>query len=75
MKEIAGKIGCSLGQLCIAWALRKCVAVSTKTEKQKRMAENLDSYNFADKITEDDMKRIGELNNNLRKYFEPYTIP
>ena len=75
LKEIADKMGCSLGQLCIAWALRKCVAVSTKTEKEKRMEENLHSYNFADKITEEDMNRIGELNIDLRKYFEPYTIP
>ena len=30
MKEISNKIGCTVGQLCIAWALRKGVAVATK---------------------------------------------
>ena len=39
------------------------------------MAENLQSSDFVGKITEEDMKRIGELNANLRKYFEPYSIP
>ena len=39
------------------------------------MAENLQSSDFAGKITEEDLKRIGELNANLRKYFEPYSIP
>ena len=72
LKEIAGKMGCSLGQLCIAWALRRHVAVCTKTKREKRMMENLESSNFADKITEEDMKKIGELNANLRKYLDPY---
>ena len=58
-----------------AWALKKRIAVSTKTEKEKRMAENLQSSAFVGNITEEDMKRIGELNANLRKYFEPYSIP
>ena len=72
LKEIAAKMGCSLGQLCIAWAQRKHVAVCTKTKREKRMMENLESSNFADKITEEDMKKIGELNANLRKYLDPY---
>ena len=32
LKEISDKIGCTVGQLCIAWALRKGVAVATKVE-------------------------------------------
>ena len=75
MKEIAAKMGCGLGQLCIAWALRKNVAVCTKTEREKRMTENLQSSNFADKLTEEDMKKIGELNANLRKFLDPYACP
>ena len=75
LKDIADRIGCGIGQLCIAWALKKGIAVSTKTEKEKRMTENLQSSDFVAKIKEEDMKRIGELNANLRKYFEPYSIP
>ena len=73
--EIAARRGCTVGQLCIAWALRKHVAVCTKTEKESRMTENLESLKFASALTEEDMKQIGALNMNLRKYVKLYGIP
>ena len=73
--EIAARRGCTVGQLCIAWALRKHVAVCTKTEKESRMRENLESLKFASALTEEDMKQIGALNMNLRKYVKLYDIP
>ena len=73
--EIAAKRGCTMGQLCIAWALRMHVAVCTKTEKESRMTENLESLKFASALTEEDMGKIGALNINLRKYVKLYGIP
>jgi len=75
LMEIAAKIGCTVGQLCIAWALRRRVAVATKTEREARLIENLAATNFASKITEEDMVKIGSLNLNLRKFHEPYKMP
>ena len=73
--EIAARRGCTVGQLCISWALRKHVAVCTKTEKESRMTENLESLKFASALTEEDMEKIGALNINLRKYVKLYGIP
>ena len=73
--EIAARRGCTVGQLCIAWALRMHVAVCTKTEKESRMTENLESLKFASALTEEDMGKIGALNINLRKYVKLYGIP
>ena len=64
-----------MGQLCIAWALRKRVAVCTKTEKESRMIENLESSKFASALTEEDMEKISTLNISLRKYVKLYGIP
>ena len=61
--------------MCIAWALRKHVALCTKTEKESRMVENLESTKFANLLTEEDMEKIGALNINLRKYVKLYSIP
>ena len=73
--EIAARIGCTMGQLCIAWALRKHVGVCTKTEKESRMVENIDSIKFANALTAEDMEKIGALNINLRKYVSLYNMP
>merc|ERR1719507_1722702 len=75
LKDIAAKLGCTVGQLCIAWALRKKVAVATKTEKESRMIENLESLKFANALPQEDMEKIGALNINLRKYVALYSIP
>ena len=64
-----------MGQLCISWALRKRVAVCTKTEKESRMIENLESLKFVNALTEEDMEKISALNINLRKYVKLYGIP
>ena len=76
MKRIAERIGCSLGQLCIAWALRNQVAVSTKTEREARMLENLRSSDFVDKLTKEDLDETlgcfySELVQKNGKEYEP----
>ena len=74
LKGIAERLGCSLGQACIGWALRKGVAVATKTEKESRMVENLESIQVAPKLTDEDIKKIDALNMDLKKYWNPYAI-
>ena len=39
-----------------------------------RLIENMAATNFADKITEEDMVKIGTLNLDLRKFHEPYKM-
>ena len=43
IRNIATRIGCTTAQLCIGYALAKGLSVVTKTEKESRMRENLDS--------------------------------
>ena len=47
----------------------------SQTEREARLIENLAATNFADKIADQDMTKIGSLNLNLRKFHEPYKMP
>jgi len=42
------------------------ISVIPKTEKKARLAENFDWYNF--KLTDDEYKKMNELNKNARFY-------
>ena len=75
IKTIASRIGCTPAQVCIAFALAKGLAVVTKTEKETRMKENLDSIEVAKKLTAEDIQIIDTLNKNLRKFWDVYAIP
>ena len=75
IKEIASRIGCTPAQVCIAFALAKGLAVVTKTEKETRMKENLDSIEVAKKLTAEDIQLVDTLNKNLRKFWDVYAIP
>ena len=74
LKNIATKIGCTTAQVCIGYALVRGLAVVTKTEKEERMKENLQSIQIAEKITKDDIKLIDTLNKNQRKFWDPYLV-
>ena len=75
IKSIATRIGCTPAQVCIAFALAKGLAVVTKTEKETRMKENLESINVAGKLTQEDIQLMDTLNKNLRKFWDVYAIP
>jgi diketogulonate reductase-like aldo/keto reductase len=47
----------------------------TKTEKESRMKENLDSIYIARKLSKEDLELIDTLNINLRKFWDLYLIP
>ena len=72
LKTIAIRVGCSTAQVCIGYALAKGLAVITKSEKEERMTENMNSMNFASKLTDEDVKLIDSLNKNQRLFWDPY---
>ena len=75
LKGISERIGCTVAQLSIAWAIKRNVAVVTKTESRPRMNENLNSTVFIEKITSDDMKKIDSLNANICKFWDISKFP
>ena len=75
LEKIAKRLGCTIGQLCLAWALRRHVAVVTKTEKEWRMKENLGATEVAGRLTADDIASIDALNINERKFLDFYEVP
>ena len=72
LKAIATRESCSTAQVCIGYALAKGLAVVTKSEKEERMRENLNSINLASKLTNEDVKLIDSLNKNQRLFWDPY---
>ena len=74
LKSIAIRNDCTVAQLCMAYALRKGVGVVTKTENENRMQENLNSGKTAVILNKEDMEVIGQLNKNMRKFWDPYLV-
>ena len=72
MKDIAKARGCTVAQVAISWTLSKGVSVSTKTEKEHRMKENLEGAKV--KLTQDDIQAIDKLNISQRVFWNPYDI-
>ena len=58
--------------MAISWALSKGVSISTKTEKDYRMKENLGGA--AVKLEQEDIEAIDKLNINQRVFWNPYDI-
>ena len=58
--------------MAISWALSKGVSISTKTEKEHRMKENLEGA--AVKLEQEDIQAIDKLNINQRVFWNPYDI-
>ena len=58
--------------MAISWALSKGVSISTKTEKEHRMKENLGGA--AVKLQQEDIEAIDKLNINQRVFWNPYDI-
>jgi len=72
MVNIAKARGCTEAQVAIGWAISKGVAISTKTEKEHRMKENLEGT--AVKLQQEDIEAINKLNINQRVFWNPYDI-
>jgi diketogulonate reductase-like aldo/keto reductase len=59
LSEIAGRHGKTVGQVVLRWHVQSGRTALPKTSKAKRMAENLDIYDFA--LTDGEMRAIDAL--------------
>lgn len=55
-------------QVALRWAIQRGTIVMPKTDKESRLEENIDVFDF--QLTEQEMKRITSLNKNER-YLDP----
>lgn len=64
LKEIANKYGKSIAQVILRWDLQNGVITIPKSTKEHRIIENATVFDF--ELTDEDLKRINELNQNYR---------
>ncbi|MDR7909632.1 aldo/keto reductase [Bacillus velezensis] len=64
LQEIAEKYGKSAAQVILRWDLQNGVITIPKSTKKHRIEENANVFEF--ELSADDMKRIDDLNENLR---------
>lgn len=64
LKDIADKYSKSTAQIVLRWDYQRGVVTIPKSANEKRMAENLDIFDFS--LTDDEIASINSLNKNLR---------
>lgn len=64
LKDIAAKYSKSTAQVILRWNYQRGVVTIPKSANEKRMAENLDIFDFD--LTNDEIKAINSLNKNMR---------
>jgi diketogulonate reductase-like aldo/keto reductase len=64
LQEIANKYNKSVAQVILRWDLQNGVVTIPKSTKEHRIVENASVFDF--ELTEEDMKRIDDLNQNHR---------
>lgn len=62
LKDIAAKYNKSVAQIILRWNLQRGVIVIPGSSNRKHIIENTEIYDF--ELSDDDMKRISELNRN-----------
>ncbi|MDR1877201.1 MAG: aldo/keto reductase [Flavobacteriaceae bacterium] len=67
--ELAEKHTKNIAQILIRWDLQKGVVTIPKSTKKERIVSNADVFNF--ELSEEDMKRIDDLDNNDRTGAHP----
>lgn len=75
LQEIADKYHKATGQVILRWLLQRGITVIPKSVHQKRMAENIDVFDF--ELSDDDMAKIATLDKNESQFFDhrdPVTI-
>ena len=73
--QIGEKYGKSNGQVILRWLLQRGITVIPKSVHQKRMAENIDVFDF--KLSDEDMVKITNLDKGDSQFFDhrdPVTI-
>lgn len=64
LKDVANKYDKSTAQVILRWDLQNGVVTIPKSTKEHRIVENATVFDF--ELTEEDMKRINDLNQNYR---------
>ncbi|MNF09691.1 Glyoxal reductase [compost metagenome] len=72
MQEIANKYQVNIPQLIIRWLLQQEIVCIPKSEKPERIIENANVFHF--EISEEDMKRIDNMNEDFHCTWNPYEI-
>ena len=62
LKDIAAKYNKSVAQIILRWNLQRGVIVIPGSSNRQHIIENTEIYDF--QLSDDDMKRISELNRN-----------
>ena len=71
--EIGKKYNKSTAQVLIKWGLQHGLIVIPKSSKKGRIMENSSVFDF--EISEEDMKKLDEFNENLRTCWDPTNAP
>jgi diketogulonate reductase-like aldo/keto reductase len=71
--KIAEKHGKSSAQILIRWSLQHGCVVIPKSSKLERIEQNIGVFDFV--ISDEDMKTLDGLNENLHTTWDPNTIP
>jgi len=70
--KLAKKYIKSVPQIILRWHIQSEIIVVSKSEKEIRIKENLDIFNF--ELLQDDMLLIDSINENYRTRFNPDTV-
>ena len=70
--EVAAQYGKSPAQVMIKWALQHDVVVIPKSTNHGRIKENADIFDFD--ISEADMQRLDDLDENWRCTWDPTSV-
>lgn len=70
LKEIGNKYNKSIGQVILRWLLQRGIVPLSKTVRKERMLENINIFDF--ELSEEDMKKIANLNTNTSSFFSHY---
>ena len=73
LRTIGRKYGKSTAQIMIRWCLEQGTVPLPKTVNPKRIAENIDVFDFA--LDDDDLSQLGALNKNMRTCWDPTLVP
>lgn len=64
IKELSDTYGKTPAQIILRWDVQKGVITIPKSTKAHRLKENADIFDFA--LSDEDMKRLSDLNENKR---------
>jgi len=68
LRSIGEKYNKSIAQVILRWLTQRGVVAIPKSVRKERMAENLDSLDFA--LTDDEMEKIKTLDTNSSSFFD-----